>query len=124
MGNDTIGPGRLPGCESTNHDLCYGELWQCSQCGKTVCAAEGSDDDPELCDDCWVAKHYPEQDTRGEGDAQEVRWRTPTTPVPDLDTLTYWLWDGVAEATDGCLVEPDGTCPHGHRSWLRELGLI
>ncbi len=63
MSNDEVRPGRLPGCESANHEICYGELWQCSQCGKTVCAAEGSEDDPELCDDCWMAKHYPEQDT-------------------------------------------------------------
>ncbi len=63
MNNDVVRPGRLPGCESANHEICYGELWQCSQCDKTVCAEEGSTDDPELCDDCWMAKHYPEQDT-------------------------------------------------------------
>jgi hypothetical protein len=28
------------------------------------------------------------------------------------------------EALDGCPVEPDGICPHGHPSWLRYLGLI
>jgi hypothetical protein len=48
--------GRLAGCQSTNHFYCYGELWQCAGCGKTVCYAEGSDNHPELCDDCWV-KH-------------------------------------------------------------------
>ena len=122
MSNDEVRPGRLPGCESANHEICYGELWQCSQCGKTVCAAEGSEDDPELCDDCWMAKHYPEQDTRI-NDLVRPGIK-PTVAVPDLDTLAYWLWDGVAEATDGCVVELDGTCPHGHRSWLRELGLI
>jgi hypothetical protein len=51
------GRGRMAGCQSTNHDQCYGELWQCAACGKTVCYAEGTDDHPELCDDCWV-KHY------------------------------------------------------------------
>ena len=49
---------RLEGCQSTNHTECYGQLWQCASCGKTVCYAEGSNDDPELCDDCW-AKKYP-----------------------------------------------------------------
>ena len=44
---------RLPGCESVNHTLCYGEMWQCSACGKSVCYAEGTDVDPDLCDDCW-----------------------------------------------------------------------
>src|SRR5947207_15545774 len=52
-------PGRLPGCQSMNHTECYGELWQCAQCGKTICYAEGTDDDPDLCDDCWVQTHDP-----------------------------------------------------------------
>lgn len=29
-----------------------------------------------------------------------------------------------AEATDGCTVEPDGTCPHGYPSWLIQLGYM
>ena len=44
------------GCESTNHRVpedCYGELWQCSRCGKSICHQEGSTDRPDLCDDCW-----------------------------------------------------------------------
>ena len=28
------------------------------------------------------------------------------------------------EAADGCRVEIDGVCPHGHRSPLRVLGLV
>lgn len=48
----------------------------------------------------------------------------PTEPEPDEDMLRYWIWDGVAEATDGCPVEPDGLCPHGHPSWLLRQGLI
>ena len=32
--------------------------------------------------------------------------------------------DGGCEATDGCFVEPDGTCDHGQPSWLLVLGLI
>ena len=50
-------PRRMAGCQSTNHDQCYGELWQCDSCGKTVCYAEGSDNHPELCDDCWVKQY-------------------------------------------------------------------
>lgn len=49
---------RIPGCQSTNHSECYGELWQCASCGKTVCYAEGTDNLIELCDDCW-AKAQP-----------------------------------------------------------------
>ena len=43
---------------------------------------------------------------------------------PDLETLQEWVAQGFCEATDGCIVEPDGTCPHGHPSWLLKLGLI
>src|SRR5690349_13429275 len=50
---------RLRGCQSLNHNVCYGGLWRCGQCGKTVCYAEGTDDDPDLCDDCWVQTHDP-----------------------------------------------------------------
>lgn len=51
--------GRMPGCQSTNHTVCYGELWQCVACGKTVCYNEGTTNHPELCDDCWAALFAP-----------------------------------------------------------------
>ena len=44
--------------------------------------------------------------------------------VPSDEQLSQWMFDGVCEATDGCLVEPDGTCPHGAPSWLIQLGMI
>ena len=47
-----------------------------------------------------------------------------TTMRPSMTTLEEWVADGVAEATDGCAVEPDGTCSHGHPSWLVALGMI
>lgn len=47
-----------------------------------------------------------------------------TTSRPDLEDLEQWMNDGVAEATDGCSVEPDGRCPHGHSSWLIVMGMI
>jgi hypothetical protein len=43
---------------------------------------------------------------------------------PSLATLERWLNEGGAEATDGCWVEPDGTCEHGCESWLLVKGLI
>ena len=56
---------------------------------------------------------------------QVINWPEPTTELPDDETLEEWLFDdGDCEATDSCLVEPDGVCPHGHPSWLRKLGLI
>ena len=42
--------------------------------------------------------------------------------APDIETLMQWEMDGVCEALDGCLVEPDGICPHGSPSWLVYLG--
>ena len=43
---------------------------------------------------------------------------------PSARTMMRWADDGVAEATDGCRVEPDGTCEHGCKSWLLVAGLI
>lgn len=45
---------------------------------------------------------------------------------PDLETLMRWEAEGFCEAAcpHGCQVEPDGTCPHGHPSWLLVMGLI
>ena len=48
----------------------------------------------------------------------------PTVPMPSEEELNYMAWDGVVEATDGCMVEPDGECPHGHPSWFLHLGVI
>jgi len=56
---------------------------------------------------------------------QVGNWPAPTTEPPDDETLAEWLFgDGDCEATDACIIEPDGVCPHGHPSWLRKLGLI
>jgi hypothetical protein len=44
---------------------------------------------------------------------------------PSLEELQRQLEeDGGGEATDGCFVEPDGTCDHSQPSWLLALGLI
>lgn len=43
---------------------------------------------------------------------------------PSLAQLEKWVANGVCEATDGCMVEPDGICEHGCKSWLLEMGLI
>lgn len=52
------------------------------------------------------------------------RYPEPEVEEPDEEQLEVWVFDGVAEATDGCQIEPDGTCEHGHPSWLIRLGLI
>lgn len=53
-----------------------------------------------------------------------MKYKTPTEPEPTLDELEYFVFDGICPATDGCRVEPDGTCEHGHVSWLIYLGLM
>jgi hypothetical protein len=42
----------------------------------------------------------------------------------DFEDLEAIMFDGIAEAADGCTVEPDGKCPHGHESPLLVLGMI
>jgi hypothetical protein len=59
-----------------------------------------------------------------DNDLHEDQWPTPTDPEPDYEALEYMVFDGVAEATDGCTTEPDGSCEHGHPSWLVYLGFI
>ena len=48
----------------------------------------------------------------------------PTTEQPSDEELRDMLCAGTCPATDGCPVEPDGTCPHGHPAWPRRLSLI
>lgn len=48
----------------------------------------------------------------------------PTADRPSLDELMEQQNEGGCDATDGCWVEPDGICEHGHQSWLRHLGMI
>jgi hypothetical protein len=55
-------PARMAGCQSAHPDPCYGELWQCSACKKTVCCAEGTDNHPDLCDECWVNRQAAQED--------------------------------------------------------------
>lgn len=42
----------------------------------------------------------------------------PTTDRPSFEELSVMvLGDGPVPATDGCEVDPDGICPHGHVGW-------
>ena len=54
---------------------------------------------------------------------------TPTVEVSDeeLHDMAFEALFGTAagvDATDGCFVEPDGVCPHGHPSILLAKGMI
>ena len=47
-----------------------------------------------------------------------------TESKPTAAQIEGWILDSVCDATDGCQVEPDGHCPHGHSSWLLVLQLV
>ena len=51
-------------------------------------------------------------------------WPEPTVEEPMAENVWENFDEGRCEATDGCWVEPDGVCPHGHPSWLLYWGLI
>jgi hypothetical protein len=59
-----------------------------------------------------------------------VAYPQPTVPVPDINEVISDLEDAVMdnrvsfETSDGCEVESDGTCTHGHPTWLVRFGLI
>lgn len=55
----------------------------------------------------------------------------PTVDEPSIEQLTEWSIraflgsaDSFCETTDGCVVEPDGWCEHGHVSWFVYKGYI
>lgn len=62
--------------------------------------------------------------TTNQQSKRKPEWPEPTIEEPDREVIEIWLWEGGCEATDSCWVEPDGTCEHGHPSWLLRLGLI
>ena len=78
---------------------------------------EHDDIQPEWVVRCPSCREIANPDTR------KIKHKA-TTPVPDIETLMEWDNDGGSEATDGCWVEPDGICEHGHLSWLRRMGYI
>ncbi len=49
---------------------------------------------------------------------------SPLGEKPSVEKLNEWFLSETCEATDGCIVEHDGMCPHGCPSWLKHLGLI
>ena len=87
------------------------------------------------CSPCYLGFTHSQDEhnknTAAAASAEAVKINTaramvPTTEEPDIDTLMSWMNSPTEanEATDGCIVEPDGICEHGYPSWLLELGLI
>ena len=53
------------------------------------------------------------------------QWPEPTVPEPTENELWDIMMDiELPTATDGCTIEPDGICQHGHPSWLLRLEII
>ena len=44
--------------------------------------------------------------------------------IPTDDEIMEIMEEGYCTTPDGCVVEPDGTCPHGQESWAIMKGLI
>jgi hypothetical protein len=57
-------------------------------------------------------------------DPRQRPYPEPEIPTPSMDELLDMVHEGVVEATDGCDVEPDGMCEHGHPSWLLAMDMI
>jgi len=78
-----------------------------------------------LIDQQWLERGTCKRSSKQDAENNaRVRWPEPMTDQPDLEVLLAWFMDGDGEATDGCIVEPDGVCPHGHPSWLLKLGMM
>lgn len=93
---------RICGCQSTSHPACYGELWQCAACHRTFCCAEGTDNHPELCDECWAARFAPEV-TAETPHSSFTESGTLQWPCACLETCGAWL----ELTTDGVLALED-----------------
>ncbi|MCB0094183.1 MAG: hypothetical protein KDE50_00880 [Caldilineaceae bacterium] len=80
----------------------------------------------KLTNEGWAwAATCPERNPARVSVLDPSTWPEPTEPQPDQETLEEWMYDeGGCEATDGCWIEPDSLCPHGHPSWLLALGYI
>lgn len=106
--------------------LAHGAWCECRQCG--IPDDDPAWDDPEMV----AADAYEPMDAVEDSYEAYIAQRydfggrdalpDDLDDAPDIETLMQWEMDGVCEALDGCLVEPDGTCPHGSPSWLVYLG--
>lgn len=56
--------------------------------------------------------------------SENTLWPEPVVERPGLRELERMVFASVVTATDGCIVEPDGVCPHGYPSWLIQMGVI
>lgn len=66
-----------------------------------------------------------EEYRRQYGERSPSRWPEPTVETPsEEDVARAAAFGDLCETSDGCLVEPDGICEHGHPTWARRFGFI
>jgi len=65
-----------------------------------------------------------EKEVESLSNTRKSQYPIPTVSEPSFEELEEWAMDSVCQATDGCLVEHDGHCPHGHPSWMLYYSLI
>jgi hypothetical protein len=51
-------------------------------------------------------------------------WGSEEDLADIMEETLFGLSEGTVETVDGCIVEPDGSCPHGFLSPLLEAGVI
>ncbi len=62
---------------------------------------------------------------RGTEEHKAIQRKRAALPQPSVESLlSAAVMGDIIETADGCMVEPDGTCPHGQNSPLVDLGLI
>lgn len=62
---------------------------------------------------------------RDSDEHKAIQRKRAALPQPSVESLlSAAVMGDIIETADGCMVEPDGTCPHGQNSPLVDLGLI
>ena len=62
-----------------------------------------------------------------DGEFAGCEFEGPSYTSDTIECEEIWeamIFESVCDALDGCIVEPDGHCPHGLPSWLILAGLI
>jgi hypothetical protein len=104
-------------CQKCLHEHDLDLMGITSECaGEPICGVKG-------CNNTAMYYYDFPQDVIPEN-PQDNQKAATEEPYPSEKQMWQWMFDGVAEATDGCRVEPDGRCVHGKPSWFLALGLI
>jgi len=85
---------------------------------------EEEDEEEQEEDEQYPVSRRPYNAPSYSAACRNVNWPRPKVPQPSPERIDSFKMDVEAEATDGCLVEPDQECRHGFPSWLTYLNLI